>query len=87
METVIHTDRVSETEACGARLAEALRKDPGLPRFVALYGDLGVGKTAFIRGFASVAAPGAAVRSPTFARVNVPGCVGAYFLHTQTENA
>ena len=40
-----------------------------LPRFVALYGDLGVGKTAFVRGFASVICPGAAVRSPTFSLV------------------
>lgn len=44
-------------------------QDP-LPPFVALYGDLGVGKTAFVRGFASVLAPGVAVRSPTFALVN-----------------
>lgn len=41
-----------------------------LPRFVALYGDLGVGKTAFVRGFCSIASPGSAVRSPTFALVN-----------------
>ncbi|MBQ7391926.1 MAG: tRNA (adenosine(37)-N6)-threonylcarbamoyltransferase complex ATPase subunit type 1 TsaE, partial [Clostridia bacterium] len=36
----------------------------------ALYGDLGVGKTAFIRGFVSVISPAATVRSPTFALVN-----------------
>ena len=38
--------------------------------FVALYGDLGVGKTAFIRGFASITAPKARVKSPTFALVH-----------------
>ena len=43
---------------------------PESPPFVALYGDLGVGKTAFVRGFASVIAPGVTVRSPTFALVN-----------------
>ncbi len=64
------TSGVSETESCGARLAEEMGKDPTLPPFVALYGDLGVGKTAFVRGFASVIAPGALVRSPTFALVN-----------------
>lgn len=41
-----------------------------LPRFVALYGDLGVGKTAFTRGFASIISPDSLVRSPTFTLVN-----------------
>ena len=66
----IKTASVSETEAVGARLAEAMLSDQALPPFVALYGDLGVGKTAFVRGFASVIAPTAPVRSPTFALVN-----------------
>lgn len=59
-----------ETEAIGARLARAYEADANIPKFVALYGDLGVGKTAFIRGFASVLAPAARVKSPTFALVN-----------------
>ena len=59
-----------ETEAVGASVAKALLEDRALPRFIALYGDLGVGKTAFVRGLASVLAPGVAVRSPTFALVN-----------------
>jgi tRNA threonylcarbamoyladenosine biosynthesis protein TsaE len=37
---------------------------------VALYGDLGVGKIAFVRGFETVVSPAAQVRSPTFALVN-----------------
>ena len=41
-----------------------------LPPFVALYGDLGVGKTAFVRGFTSAISPKARVKSPTFALVN-----------------
>ena len=40
-----------------------------LPRFIALYGDLGVGKTAFVRGFTKVFSA-ARVKSPTFALVN-----------------
>jgi tRNA threonylcarbamoyladenosine biosynthesis protein TsaE len=55
-----------ETEEIASRLARELKKGD----FVAMYGDLGVGKTAFVRGFASVVAPGAAVRSPTFSLVN-----------------
>jgi tRNA threonylcarbamoyladenosine biosynthesis protein TsaE len=67
---IIYTSDVSETEAAGASLAEQILATPTLPSFVALYGDLGVGKTAFVRGFASVIAPEALVRSPTFALVN-----------------
>jgi len=59
-----------ETEECGASLARAILGKDALPHFVALYGDLGVGKTAFIRGFCSFAAPNAPVKSPTFTLVN-----------------
>ena len=67
---VIYTTCAVETEQCGAELAAQLLGDATLPRFVALFGDLGVGKTAFVRGFASVVTPGSAVRSPTFSLVN-----------------
>ena len=60
----------TETEDAGKLLASAMQSDSSLPPFVALYGDLGVGKTAFVRGFASVLSPTSAVRSPTFALVN-----------------
>ena len=68
--TVYTTCAAAETEQCGAELATSLLQDATLPRFVALFGDLGVGKTAFVRGFASKVAPGSAVRSPTFSLVN-----------------
>ncbi len=64
------TGSTEETEAVGASLGCAIMSDPTLPRYIAMYGDLGVGKTAFVRGVASVLAPGRAVRSPTFALVN-----------------
>ncbi len=66
----IYTASAEETEACGAALAAEMLENRAFPHFVALYGDLGVGKTAFVRGFASVISPGSAVRSPTFALVN-----------------
>lgn len=68
--STIYTTCTEETELCGATLAKELLQDAKLPQFVALFGDLGVGKTAFVRGFASVIAPGVAVRSPTFSLVN-----------------
>lgn len=64
------THAAEETEALGAALADRMLADEALPAFVALYGDLGVGKTAFVRGFTSRIAPEAGVRSPTFALVN-----------------
>ena len=70
------TGSPEETEAVGAAVAHLLETDRKAPAFIAMYGDLGVGKTAFVRGLASVLAPGRAVRSPTFALVNeyrVPG--------------
>lgn len=66
MQKEIFTHSPEETEAIGADVARGLTT----PAFIALYGDLGVGKTAFVRGLASVLAPGVAVRSPTFALVN-----------------
>ena len=64
------TNSPEETEAFGAEVARYMTEDASAPRFIALYGDLGVGKTAFVRGLASVIAPNSIVRSPTFALVN-----------------
>ena len=66
MQKEIFTHSPEATEAVGAEVARKLSS----PAFIALYGDLGVGKTAFVRGLASVLAPNSAVRSPTFALVN-----------------
>lgn len=66
----IVTNSAEETEAFGAEIGRLLIEDKSAPAFLALYGDLGVGKTAFVRGLASVIAPNSIVRSPTFAIVN-----------------
>lgn len=64
------THSAAETGEIGRTLAAALREDSTLPRFVALYGDLGAGKTAFVSGFVAELSPAARVRSPTFSFVN-----------------
>ena len=66
----IYSASPEQTERAGAELAQQLLDNSALPRYIALYGDLGVGKTAFTRGVCQVLCPGAAVRSPTFALVN-----------------
>ena len=62
----ILTKGENETEAAGERFAA------GLPdgTVVALYGDLGAGKTAFVRGMARGMGINARVSSPTFTIVN-----------------
>ena len=67
---VEYTNSTEETESFGAKTAELIANDPLLPKFIALFGDLGVGKTAFVRGFASKITPASRVKSPTFALVN-----------------
>ncbi len=65
-EVIYESDSVEETEKLGAKLAPTAAEFG----FVALYGGLGAGKTAFVRGLASVIANGAQVSSPTYAIVN-----------------
>ena len=60
------TNSPEETEALGARLARAL--EPGA--VVAFTGDLGAGKTAFVRGLARGLGVQDRVTSPTFTIVN-----------------
>ena len=60
----------AHTEGVGEELASLFTADTSLPPFVALFGDLGVGKTAFVRGFTRVFSQNARVKSPTFSLVN-----------------
>ena len=63
------THSASETEAIGASLAEAIKKSGKTRAFIAMTGEMGVGKTAFVRGFSSVYGI-RNVKSPTYTMVN-----------------
>ncbi len=64
----IKTNSPEESENAGYELARML-SDTDIS-FIALYGDLGAGKTAFVRGVAEYVSPGAHVTSPTYSIVN-----------------
>ena len=61
------TSSPEQTEAIGEKLAAALADRPSA--FVALYGEMGVGKTAFVRGFCRFFGVDR-VKSPTYTVVN-----------------
>ncbi len=63
------TRNTEETEAIGRALAEYLRSDGRRRAFIAMRGEMGVGKTAFVRGFASTFGI-SSVKSPTYTMVN-----------------
>ena len=62
------TQSTQQTEEAGRALARLL-ESTSRSGCVAMYGDLGVGKTAFVRGFCSYFGQ-ARVKSPTFSIVN-----------------
>ena len=66
MHMEIISKTTAETENIGAEFAKALV--PG--SFVAMFGDLGAGKTAFVRGAMKTLSVGARVQSPTYTIVN-----------------
>ena len=64
-----YTKSPAETEAVGKKIAEGL-ENAGIRRaFIAMRGEMGVGKTAFTRGFASHFGI-SGVKSPTYTIVN-----------------
>lgn len=65
----IITKSPAETEAVGASLAMKLEEGGRRRAFIAMRGEMGVGKTAFTRGFASHFGING-VKSPTYTIVN-----------------
>ena len=66
---IFTTNSPTETENVGRLLAEKLDTAGVLRAFIALCGEMGVGKTAFTRGFASHFGI-TSVKSPTYTIVN-----------------
>ncbi len=62
----IISNNVTQTEDLGRKIASTLKGD----EVIAMFGDLGAGKTAFTRGLASGLSFDYGVSSPTFAIVN-----------------
>lgn len=54
------------TQDLGARLAQALDTSLAAPILIGLKGELGTGKTTFVRGFLGALGVRTAVRSPTY---------------------
>ncbi|MBI5236058.1 MAG: tRNA (adenosine(37)-N6)-threonylcarbamoyltransferase complex ATPase subunit type 1 TsaE [Deltaproteobacteria bacterium] len=61
------SDSVAHTERIGEELARGLKSG----ECVCLIGELGAGKTSFVRGMARTLAPGTKVKSPSFTLLNV----------------
>lgn len=66
---VYYTNSVQMTEDVGRALAEELVKKNISRAFIAMRGEMGVGKTAFVRGFSSCFGI-SGVKSPTYTIVN-----------------
>lgn len=68
-ETIYTSKSENETEKVGEALASRLRQEGASYAFVALFGEMGVGKTAFTRGFCRALGI-SGVHSPTYTVVN-----------------
>ena len=72
MKEVYLTNSPKETEAVGMELADTLTRLAPHGALIAMEGEMGVGKTAFVRGFtAALGIKGA--KSPTYTIVNEYG--------------
>ena len=65
-EIIFESKSCEETESIAEEFAKKLKAGD----FLAFFGDLGSGKTAFVRGIVSYICPKCRVSSPTFAIVN-----------------
>ena len=66
---IFNSNSATETENIGALLAKRIEEKKLSRAFVALFGEMGVGKTAFTRGFCNHLGI-SGVKSPTYTVVN-----------------
>ncbi len=66
MSKIFSTNSIEETEQLGCKLSHILNGN----EIIAMYGDLGAGKTAFTRGLVAGFEIDAEVSSPTYSLVN-----------------
>lgn len=71
MKKTVSCNCVEDTEKFGFEVADYASENK--ITFIALYGGLGAGKTAFVRGFTAFYDKNACVMSPTYNLVNVYG--------------
>ena len=75
------TQRAEETEELGARLAHARPASEAALAVLYLSGELGSGKTTFVRGFARAAGVRGLVRSPTYTLLELYPAAGSTLVH------
>ncbi len=66
---IYNSDNFTKTEELGLELAKSLQQSGIRRAFIALFGEVGVGKTVFTRGFASYFGI-KGIKSPTYTIVN-----------------
>jgi len=69
------------TEAHGARFGRARAREPQRLSVIYLCGDLGAGKTTWVRGFLAASGVASAVRSPTYPLVELYELTDATAVH------
>ncbi len=83
MKKTVICENVEQTERLGLEAAEFAQKNN--VTFIALYGGLGAGKTAFVRGFTAFYDKNACVMSPTYNLVNVYGNIYHFDMYRITD--
>ena len=69
MQKIYYTNSVEETEDIGSQISDFLTKNYPMGAIIAMRGEMGVGKTAFSRGFCRPLGI-TGVKSPTYTVVN-----------------
>jgi tRNA threonylcarbamoyladenosine biosynthesis protein TsaE len=75
------TQTAEETQELGARLARARPAAGAALAVLYLRGELGSGKTTFVRGFAHASGVRGLVRSPTYTLLELYTCGGVTLVH------